>query len=58
MNASRFVQDEDGQDLTEFALLLAFVVIGAASIFLGMPTSMASIWRTVKGILDDVADVL
>ncbi len=55
---SRFLQEESGQDLTEFALLLAFVAIAAASIFLAMPNSMATIWKVVEKHLDEVAHLL
>lgn len=41
MNQS-FWTDQQGQDLTEYALMLAFVVLAAASLFL---TSTSSVFR-------------
>jgi Flp pilus assembly pilin Flp len=39
-----FVQDEQGQDLIEYTLLLAFVCLGAASLFIGSGKSVSGIW--------------
>jgi Flp pilus assembly pilin Flp len=39
-----FVQDEQGQDLIEYTLLLAFVCLGAASLFIGAGKSVSGIW--------------
>ena len=39
-----FILDESGQDLTEYALLLAFVVLASASLFIGVDKSVSGIW--------------
>jgi Flp pilus assembly pilin Flp len=39
-----FLKDEQGQDLIEYTLLLAFVALGAAALFQGMGTSISGIW--------------
>ena len=42
----RFWQDEQGQDLIEYTLLLAFVCLGAASLFASAGRSVSGIWVT------------
>ena len=39
-----FWQEEDGQDLIEYTLLLAFIALASASIFLSAGGSISSIW--------------
>ena len=41
---SRFVREEEGQDLVEYTLLLAFVCLASAALFIGAGKSMANIW--------------
>ena len=36
--------EEDGQDLIEYTLLLAFVALASAAIFLGAGGNVAGIW--------------
>jgi Flp pilus assembly pilin Flp len=40
----RFVREENGQDLVEYTLLLAFVCLASAALFIGAGKSMANIW--------------
>ena len=40
----RFVREEEGQDLVEYTLLLAFVCLASAALFIGAGKSMANIW--------------
>ncbi len=40
----RFWQDDEGQDLMEYTLLMAFVALASASIYLGAGSSLAGIW--------------
>jgi Flp pilus assembly pilin Flp len=40
----RFVRDESGQDLIEYGLLLAFVVLASAALFAGAGGSVEQIW--------------
>lgn len=40
----RFVKDEQGQDLIEYTLLMAFVALASAAIFTSAGTSIAGIW--------------
>jgi Flp pilus assembly pilin Flp len=47
----RFVRDEGGQDLIEYTLLLAFVCLASAALFIGAGTTMSGIWTTANSIL-------
>ena len=38
--------DEQGQDLIEYTLLLAFVALASAALFIGAGGSIKSIWTT------------
>jgi Flp pilus assembly pilin Flp len=40
----RLWQDEQGQDLIEYTLLLAFVAMASAAIFISSGVSISSIW--------------
>jgi Flp pilus assembly pilin Flp len=40
----RFLREEEGQDLVEYTLLLAFVALASAALFIGAGASMANIW--------------
>ena len=35
MSAFEFVENEDGQDLIEYTLLMAFVALASAALFIG-----------------------
>jgi Flp pilus assembly pilin Flp len=39
-----FWNDEQGQDLIEYTLLMAFVALASAALFLGAGGSIAGIW--------------
>jgi Flp pilus assembly pilin Flp len=47
----RFVRDEQGQDLIEYTLLLAFVCLASAALFIGAGNTLAGIWSTTNVIL-------
>jgi len=40
----RFVRDDQGQDLVEYTLLLAFVCLASAALFINAGNSLAGIW--------------
>ena len=42
----RFIRDEQGQDLIEYTLLMAFVALASAALFLGAGGSISGIWGT------------
>ena len=43
-----FWNDEQGQDLIEYTLLMAFVALASAALFLGAGGSIAGIWTTTN----------
>ena len=47
--------DEQGQDLIEYTLLLAFVALASAALFMGAGGHIASIWTTTNGQLSNAA---
>lgn len=49
----RFVRDEQGQDLIEYTLLLAFVCLASAALFIQAGTSLKGIWSTANGIISN-----
>jgi Flp pilus assembly pilin Flp len=48
MRRWNFCTDESGQDLVEYSLLLAFVCLASAALFIGAGKSIASIWSTAN----------
>jgi Flp pilus assembly pilin Flp len=51
----RFWQDESGQDLIEYTLLMAFVALASASIFISAGTSISTIWGSTNTQLSNAA---
>jgi Flp pilus assembly pilin Flp len=47
----RFLRDESGQDLIEYTLLLAFVALASAALFIGAGGSVQGIWSTTNSQL-------
>jgi Flp pilus assembly pilin Flp len=43
-----FWLDEQGQDLIEYTLLMAFVALASAALFLGAGGSVSGIWGTAN----------
>jgi len=48
---ARILRDEQGQDLVEYSLLLAFVCLVGAAMFIGMGQTTAGLWTTVNSRL-------
>ena len=44
----KFWPDESGQDLIEYTLLMAFVALASASLFISAGTSISGIWGTAS----------
>jgi Flp pilus assembly pilin Flp len=53
----RFVREEEGQDLVEYTLLLAFVCLASAALFIGAGKSMANIWVDTNLIVENAGKV-
>lgn len=49
----RFVSDEHGQDLIEYTLLLAFVCLASAALFINAGSTLAGIWSTTNLVLSN-----
>jgi len=50
-----FWRDEQGQDLIEYTLLMAFVALASAALFLSAGDSVKSIWTKTQAQLTDAA---
>ena len=46
-----FWKDEQGQDLIEYTLLMAFVALASAALFMGAGGSIKGIWTTTNSQL-------
>lgn len=53
----RFLRAEEGQDLVEYTLLLAFVCLASAALFIGAGKSMANIWVDTNLIMTNAGQV-
>ena len=51
----QFWKDEQGQDLIEYTLLIAFVALASAALFLGAGGSIKSIWNVTNTQLANAA---
>ena len=51
----RLRQDEQGQDLIEYTLLMAFVALASAGLFISSGASISSIWSTSNTELSTAA---
>ncbi len=48
----RFLTDEKGQDLIEYTLLLGFVCLATAALFISSGGSLSGIWGSANSRLD------
>ena len=51
----QFLKDEQGQDLIEYTLLLAFVALASAALFINAGGSIANIWGITNNRLLNAA---
>jgi Flp pilus assembly pilin Flp len=49
----RFLEDDRGQDLIEYTLLMAFVCLSCAVIFSDAGSSVSSIWKSANKTLSN-----
>jgi Flp pilus assembly pilin Flp len=47
--------DDQGQDLIEYTLLMAFVALASAALFISSGTSVSKIWSTTNSQLSAAA---
>ena len=45
---NEFLKEDSGQDLIEYTLLMAFVALASAALFIGVGGSITGIWTTVN----------
>lgn len=50
-----FLNEEQGQDLIEYSLLMAFIALASAALFTSTGTSIAKIWTATNTKLADAA---
>lgn len=48
---SAFLRDEEGQDLVEYSLLLAFIALAAVGLLSGVRSTTKGIWSTINSSL-------
>lgn len=48
-------REEEGQDLIEYTLLLAFVALASAALFIGAGASVNAIWNAANQLLNSAA---
>ena len=54
---SRFWSEEEGQDLIEYTLLMAFVALASAALFINAGASVNTIWTIANSRLSNAATV-
>ena len=52
---NRFLKDEQGQDLIEYTLLMAFIALASAAIFVNAGGSINGIWGSASNQLSAAA---
>jgi Flp pilus assembly pilin Flp len=50
-----FLKDEEGQDLIEYTLLMAFIALASAAIFVNAGNSINAIWQSANTQLANAA---
>jgi Flp pilus assembly pilin Flp len=48
-----FWREEDGQDLVEYALLMAFIALAAVAVLTTVQTNITKLWNSVSNALSD-----
>jgi Flp pilus assembly pilin Flp len=51
----RFLKEEEGQDLIEYTLLMAFIALASAAIFVNAGSSVNKIWQNASNQLSNAA---
>jgi Flp pilus assembly pilin Flp len=51
----QFLRDDQGQDLIEYTLLLAFVALASAALFINAGGTIANIWNIASSRLGNAA---
>jgi Flp pilus assembly pilin Flp len=51
LGVRRFWEEEQGQDMVEYSLLLAFIALAAVGLLTGVKTQIKGIWSTINSTL-------
>jgi len=51
----RFLKNEEGQDLIEYTLLMAFIALASAAVFVSAGQSVSTIWGSTSTQLASAA---
>jgi Flp pilus assembly pilin Flp len=54
---SALLQEQDGQDLVEYALLMAFIALAAVSVLTSLSANLSTLWDSVSNALSDAVSV-
>ena len=52
-NCLRFLEDDHGQDLIEYTLLMAFICLSCAVIFADAGSSVSTVWKDANKTLSN-----
>ena len=50
-----FVEDEKGHDVIEYTLLMAFLTLASAAMYIGAGGSVVTIWSVSNSLLNNVS---
>jgi Flp pilus assembly pilin Flp len=53
----RLLRDEEGQDLIEYTLLMAFIALGSAAVFTHAGSSVNKVWNSAGTVLSNAVAV-
>ena len=53
--SKNFIQDDQGQDLVEYTLLLAFVCLASAALFINAGQGISNIWTVANNMVNNAA---
>jgi Flp pilus assembly pilin Flp len=48
-----FWHEEEGQDLVEYALLMAFIALAAVAVLTNIRTNVTRLWNSISSALSD-----
>ena len=51
----RFLREEQGQDLVEYTLLLAFVCLASAAVFINAGQGISNIWGVANNLVNNAS---
>ena len=52
-----FLREDQGQDLVEYTLLLAFVCLASAALFINTGQGISAIWTTTNAVISNAASI-